>query len=1001
VKRRWLGLLLGCAALVPFGCSEAEVVTELRSLQGSEDVAFLCVDQTGNSHPLENCPDLDERDDAELGGRLSLMALVTQTISDEVAVINVTDGEVVDVDPTTPGIGFLPVGARPVAIVSSPGGTATFVAVAGPGRDALFALPTSCVSKPAAGEGDVRRDLTLWPACRLPSAPGEVALVVEPPDERGRIFTSCDGGEIQSRAPAAANDEYCPANLEIEEGPPGRRKLLVSLPESGEILVIDAQTLLDRGRGDFAECDIERRLPLRVDIPPGVEQTVPSDLELPQDADQSCLGLSSPQAPATPPRPPAPAGFALTEDRLYVADEAAPVIHVLDVAAPCSLRELPSLLPRAFRDPQRVVTTRRLAASPPTPSGKRYLYAIDAEDQPGASVMVFDVTPGSTDPTPLVRSGSAELPREKADRLQLGSSARDVTFAYRDLPYADPVTGLSTFGVACNPLPDVPDTSAGALARPNSDYSEGARPALLRGLFAFILLTNGQIAIVDVEDFDAPCRRPVTVNASPEPDFRGCSGDPEGVELFTSDGTLEGTRTVTDEISCRVVEPHRFRSATLPLESTDLGVRAPALRGFPQLVLPTGAASTRIEDRPRLLAAPFPTVSGEGESTPRVLVGSTLYGTEENPLPLDPNGRETEQAATLQSVALPPLQPRAYATEDTVAVTYEGTYSGERTAGFLRLADDGTQLLADATLSFCTAGVYDVRMMSELAEQELGLTPEQAEAFAYEHADYVQLTTALLPEDDSYWNRQSRAECEQLFGPHDVDELQPTRDLLVLGAFADRLEVEPRRDPTTEAITFEQLQACFPTVNKYVLRGGRHWIVTHASSGFNHDVTTGLDNICQRSCDPLRRWAKGRAFEVSSESPACHAGLSEELADPLTLRVGCAHPGEVACVFDQSAEAGVRVGGRASECIFDGLTERFVIYRGRRQSERGATFTWQTTGGFVPLLMSLLDVSTSAAPQSIRFVPNTELVAVVDGAGLGLSLLNIDLFSVVRPSPFY
>jgi hypothetical protein len=83
------------------------------------------------------------------------------------------------------------------------------------------------------------------------------------------------------------------------------------------------------------------------------------------------------------------------------------------------------------------------------------------------------------------------------------------------------------------------------------------------------------------------------------------------------------------------------------------------------------------------------------------------------------------------------------------------------------------------------------------------------------------------------------------------------------------------------------------------------------------------------------------------------------------------------------------------------LTERFALYRGRQPSERDSVFTWQTTGGFAPLLMSLSAVSTTVAPRSLQFLQEPELMAVVDGASLGLSLLSLDTFTVAKPSPFY
>lgn len=1003
-----LAALLGLCLLN--GCSEAEVVRELRSLQGSEDSVFLCRDANGNGRPMSECPDLDGTNDEDDSKRLYLYALVTETITNEIAVVDVTTGHVVDVDPSVPGYGFLRVGGRPTSIAATPGGTASFVATTDVGQNGIFALPTNCLGAPQ--QDEPQRDLTTWPACRLDDTPGEIAMMVEPSGPA----VSCDGAAVA----APDIERSCYAKLAEEGGPVGTRKLIVALPERGELAVIDAQEVLDTVPGTFPPCHIEKRIPLAVNIPAGVAQTLPPDLQT------TCSEVPAPTAPPPSRMSPRPAGFAVSDDRLYVADSAAPVVHVLDTSSVCGMTELPSLLPMSLREPSRVVTTRRVAASPLTPSGKRFVYAIDSEDQPGASVMAFDVSPGSTDPTPIVRPGSPELPGElKPDRLTLGSSARDVAFAYRDLPYADPITGVAEFGTACDPDPATSKDSPGGLARPSSDYLTGARPVLLRGLFGFVLLTNGVVAIVDVEDFDAPCRRPRIANSSSVEDVRGCKDDqPTGIEFYTEDGSSEGKRTVTDEVSCRVVEPHRFRSATLAINDPNVGVRGPSLRGFPQLSMPASAAGSRVEDRPRLLGVPFENPAGQRVDS-EVFIGSTRYGTEEraeNALPVDPNGRITDEAETLNALVLPPLQPRAYPPEDTVKVTFEGAYR-ERNGGFLQVAGKpaGTEdRLEDSTTSFCAEGVYDVAAMTDYGSKELGLDAEQAEAFAREHADYVQITSALLGEGDIWWKSHDRQWCIQHFGPHDAESLAAGRDFRVLSAFADKLLIEPRNllaasEAIDGQVTVARAADCFPGAITYRLRTANQWTVMHSASGFNHDVVaSGADNACVRSCNPLKKWAKSRVFEISSRPDDC--ALPNSAGDPLDLRVGCAELGEVACVYGQTETAldndpettaddawgsSVRIGGPASECIFDGLTARFAIYRGRLRSVRDAAFTWQTGGGYNPLVINLANISNVVSPQSIQFVPQLEQMAVVDGSSLGLTLLSLDTFGVVPPSPFF
>lgn len=983
--------LLLLTGLLLAGCSQNNTVAELRSLSASEKAVFLCRDDAGNGHPYADCPDRDTTDDTDPAKKLSVFALVSQTVTNEVAVVDVTDGHVIDVDPSIPGYGFLPVGGKPVSLATTPGGRATFVATADVGRNGLFALPTGCLTAPAEG----RLELTSFPACRLDETPGELAVMVETSESSDGTCKPYDSTLDEYSRPESAGS--CWADVVTEQASPGRRKLVVSFPDVGKLRVYDAQDLLDLSPGTFPRCQPERELDLQVDVPQGVAQSLPPDLET------TCSEVPAPTAPPVAKRGPQPAGFALSDDNhLYIADQAAPVIHVLDTTSPCNLTELPSLLPMSLREPWRTVTTRRVAVSPLTPAGQRFVYAIDAEDQPGASVMAFDVSPGSTDVTPLVRSGSPELPAEKPDRLALGASAKDVAFAYRDIPYVDQTTGAAEFGVRCDPNPSAPQNEPATLARPNSDYTVGARPGLLRGLFGFILLSNGSIATVDVDDFDAACRRPIGANPSDTPDFRGCADDPI-TGYFTDGGKADGTPFVTNEVSCRVVEPHRFRSARLVLNNSTVGVRAPSLRGFPQLTTPASAANTASQDRARLLAVPF--VGGDGSLVAgEAYVGSTLYNTSATGadlLPSDPNAQDTEQARSLDTLVLPPLEPRSYAADDTVTVTYEGSYAGDRYAGFVH---PGDQTFSDDSLSFCAAGVYDVATMTDYASTELGLSDKNAARFGELHADYVQLTTALPAEDDSYWQKTdglNRSQCLELFGPEDADTLLPARDFQIVSARADKLELRPR--DAKAPVTLDDVRDCFPSAQSYRLRVGQQWAVVHTSRGFRHDVVeSGPDRRCVRSCNPLHKWDKGRVFEIASDV-ACQppGGDTSGAAEPSTGRVGCASSDDFgACVYDQTGGP-VQPTDKAWSCVFDGLNERFALYRGRAPSVRDEVFTWQTTGGFAPLLMSLSSVSTVVSPQSIQYLRQSEQIAVVDGASQGLSLFSLDTFAVVTPSPFY
>ncbi len=122
-------------------------------MQTSGRVSFVCrgADNSPSGHKLDECPDY------ELATR-HLLALVTQTATNEVAVVDLYAQSIIDIDQTTPGYSFLRVGAKPGAIVTTPGGAATFVGVSGLEKDGIFALPTTCVPAAATGRSSTRFD---------------------------------------------------------------------------------------------------------------------------------------------------------------------------------------------------------------------------------------------------------------------------------------------------------------------------------------------------------------------------------------------------------------------------------------------------------------------------------------------------------------------------------------------------------------------------------------------------------------------------------------------------------------------------------------------------------------------------------------------------------------------------------------------------------------------------------------------------------------------------
>jgi len=908
----WIGAAaLVAAAASSAGCNTTVDPPQLSSLRRSGQVSFLCIGPDGAGAPLSRCPQGPRLVDGGLTVArpgYELHALVTQTATAEVAVVRITGqdangrstGRVLDADSTNPGVTPLRVGQQPVDIVTTPGGEATFVGVAESGRQGIFALPTSCIFEPS--EGETKRDLTTWPACSLSSAPGEMVVVVDPADASGNVRASCDGPYEAPAVPGPAGAGECRSDLSREAAPLGRRKLIVALPDEGRLVVLDAQSLLNRPQGSFERCVFEEEHPLEVRLPSRILQPLPDDLVVP-----GCSEAVKEYGPFDEPFRSRPSGIDERDGLMVVGDQTAPVVHLISTVDPCALDEYEPLVATSLTDPARIVTTSRVAVSPETPDGKQYVYAVDEVGEKVASIMVFDVSVGQASRTPLVRPGAAEMPLEPADRIEFLAPAKDVAFALVDRPEIDPVTGTAAVGTRCDPDPSTDPNSPGARYRPNLDDETGARPKQFRGLFGYVLLANGAVALVDIDDFDADCRRPVAANARSTNDFRGCRSDPKSPAYYTADGQASSTPTVTDEVSCRVVEPHRARSANLLITSEDNGTVAPSLRSFARLSrngrgLAVSRAIAAGRQSPMMLGVDFEG-SRPGTSVPaQVFVGNQLYTNGDSQAPLVISPKLAEQP----SVVLPFVEPRAYPTSEIVTVTFEGDLKGIQQTGLLEAKE---RVLQDEQALFCNMGVQSVELTAELGQTRFGLPEDLAQEFGRRHGDYVQITNNLRLEADPYWDGNGAvcaeisgnsavggfAACDGLFGDGVVattmttttttvtpvtnttpgattpgtvnpgtgtttpvrttttttavttttttttsgDDLVAARDFRILRAYQERLEIEPRFARGDAADQLvAMLECCFPDVLSYKVRAGNQWVVKGESTGFRHSVVS-------------------------------------------------------------------------------------------------------------------------------------------------------------------
>jgi hypothetical protein len=823
-----LGVLAGATA-----CTDTPVQVALRALSSSGPVSFVCLAGPGGGAadvalPLDECTSGRVGEEADFSIP-HIYALVTQPNNGEIAVVDLTaeDEPVIDQDPRVPGAGFLPVGAALTDIVSTPGGMASFAAAGEVSYEGIYALPSDMI------RGGSPR-LTSWPACALPAAPGQMALVLDPADADGAVRPSCDAtyGEAEGEVICLRDEEFakkaeernavahCHGDLANDAravGKPGRYKLVVTLPSLGGVAVIDAQSILDGDAGQRLPCDIERWVALEV-APPPLPETPPP----------------SPSATCVPPETggdlfasayvPVPAGITLDDHTLYVADRGAPVIHRIELPTVCEPREVTPLVARSAEDPDRVVHTSRVAVGPLTLDLKKYLYAVDVED---GSTMVFDVSDSGGSPLPLERENAVLNPFQPVDRIRFGAAPRDVVVVQHQNDEVDDDTG-STLPVRCDPDPT--SNGPGTAYRTSEAYDSGAAPGKLRGVFSFSMLQSGDMVVIDVDDYDAPCRGPID-----ETTLAGC------VPPLAEDLARSG------EFTCNVVQPHQPRAATFLGANIEGKVRnQPGLRTYPLLFDADGAAlQLADEDQDTETNVPRMVSSVAGQ----VVVKDTL---EE----VDEQGRSVDDPN--DHVLFMNLEDaRAHILDQDWTATYEGGLPGFGDR-FGELVETSTGFeLRDVQSNFCDRGVVSATKLYEEAI-EAGTPEAEASEVAFYFADYVQIASETPAEADPYWSGQSECSflsCNTDFGT--VEAPLDTRDLAILEATQDTLQLE-RRGPEADS----PVKCCFPGVVEFNVRGGDQWVVLGSAVGLLHTMVADDIGRCRPSCDANLGRLNARAFST-------------------------------------------------------------------------------------------------------------------------------------------
>jgi len=900
-KIRMAGLaVLAAAAILPAAagvpsCAATATNVPIRSFQDAQKVDVVCLrvnDNNGNALPWSQIEAVPQNECAQVPPNVTgstlpnhLYALVTQTTRGQLAAVDLTAGNIVDEDKTTPGTNFIPVGANPTDVAVGPDARLTFVSSADPKAPALYSIANTRVLGDSTGQSPPPPlRLSDLVACRLPQAPMALTMASAP---------AADAGVAEGGAGDAA------------DAGPSSYSVVVLLRDSvsgtsAKVVTIDPTPMaaawagaqgggLPPGAGQLPACSVLGAMELSPSLPaswvpgptwpdgvpyadagnvtPGVAgcasdagimsgeagTSEPPDAEAGGAAEDGAGDDGGPSSDASaddaagspdagedragddgggedgsladgavalasaPMGNPHPMAMVARDDLpiVYVSDSVLPVVHVIDLSNPSSPTELPPLLATSALQPTRRVSVSGLAISPPTRDYKRYLYAIDASD---GSLMVYDVSePRPAAPASPMRRPHAELnPFASPDRLSFSAPVATLAFVKNDWPVlpSKAANGSSASlqvaytGVLCNPNPNANPTDGGAPADLGAYYRADQAmtiqnqgivqnfPDRLRGVFAFVTLTNGNMVAIDVDDWDAPCRRPDPMEISPgdaglargvwagmtgvldlpEPE----PGDAADLDPFHAPTTYQGTgaSAVTQEAFFPVSAPNRMRSSVLLRDDQSNGNHIPNLPSTPQLF---DMNNTPASGSGRSVMLPTPLAAG--------FVDPTYI---QNPTAADPSTYTTNapglESAAGQAVALrdagassgflpgssavtPGVRlafddPTVHADQDWT-VTYEGALPAATGLVANMASTPGGAAYSSVTLtamgaSLCERGIEDwsigqSRARRVVAEMQChGLPPPKVDLSRWT-SDYIEITDDLLPSNDTYWSIASAA----------------------------------------------------------------------------------------------------------------------------------------------------------------------------------------------------------------------------------------------------
>jgi hypothetical protein len=467
-------LWLALAIIGGAGCSDARQPPQPASFDRPTDVAFVCL-KDGELAEVADC-DVERSDRA-------LHALVTQSARGEVAAVNLATDRILDNRRDIPGYTFVPTGELPIAIAISPTKPElTYVASYG-SRD-VRVMRTKVLLGLSTEAGEVQEPISLTIGADGGSFGGTPSDMLLTPDESALIVTLSDVGKV-ARLPlvqCAEGDSECEPGV-IDEGGITFVDLPTAVPATPTAVVTE---------DSYAKtCGEYQRPPLPIAPAPAEPLAAAAARPVAIAIDSACESCG--------------------DGRLLIADEALPLLHVLDLAALGAGTD-PVLAPIPTGAPTRdVVVTPRVptafqSASEEMDEGAApatyFVYAIDAVD---GSVLVLENdallavnrdTGGRADRLPLQSRIGAPAP------LAIALEVVTPQFRVGRSDYAQYVETYSSEA-------DVVSSRSVCL----DDAHTVVTPRRLRGVFLSAAMADGTVRIIDVHDMELracrDCDRPV------------------------------------------------------------------------------------------------------------------------------------------------------------------------------------------------------------------------------------------------------------------------------------------------------------------------------------------------------------------------------------------------------------------------------------------------------------------------------------------------------------